>query len=172
MKFDPFNWHEVKANEKVQARKGWLRLRCSAAAPVFIEAEGHEVLLGVGTSFDVETSEAVNFRVEAPKGTRVFMYRPFGTSVESEGEVFTNIDRMPQESGAVAEVTKALRLFKVQQNALLRQVRAERNALEAVKAKAEAASAPAPAAEPDPAPVPQPDPAPAPALEPVKEAKK
>lgn len=135
MKFDPFSWHEVKANEEIQVRKGWLRLRCSAAAPLYVSAEGHEVCAGVASAFDLDLSEAVSFRLDAPKGVRVFLHRPFDTSVEPEGEVFTNIDRMPSESGSMAEVTRAMRVFELQRRAALREIRAERDALVAVKAE-------------------------------------
>lgn len=158
MKFDPFSWHEVMANEKVQVGKGWLRLRCSAEAPLYIEAEGHEVLYGVGTAFDAEVSDAVSVRVEGK--VRVFLHRPFGTSMEGEGETFTNIDRMVSESGNLFEVKKAMRAFQLEQRAMLGQIRAERDSLVAERAAAAQATVkppvdPAPA---DPAPA---DPAPA-----------
>lgn len=160
MKFDPFSWHEVKANEKIQARKGWLRLRCSAEAPLYIEAEGHEVLVGVGTSFDVETSEAVRFTLQAGPEVRVFVHRPLGTSFEPVGETFTNIDRMVSESGNLLEVKRAMRAFQLEQRAMLGQIRAERDSLVAARAAAAQATveppvdpAPADPAPADPAPV-------------------
>jgi hypothetical protein len=42
------------------------------------------------------------------------------------GEVFTNLDRMPMESGTVAEVTREMRRFKLEQAGMLREMRAER----------------------------------------------
>lgn len=155
MKFDPVCWNEVNPNEKVQAAKGVLRVRASAPAPLYIEAEGCEALCGVGTAFDVELSEAVTFRLDAPKGVRVFVHRPLATTVHAAGEVYTNIDRMPDESGSLMEVTRARRQLELERRAMLREIRAERDAvLEAVrgeKSAQPAASAPL-APPPDAAP--------------------
>jgi len=129
MKFDLFRWHEVKPNDKIQAPKGFLRLRLSQASPVYLEAEGYEVLLGVSSSFDVELSQAVTFRAEAPSKTRVFFERGFGSSVEQSGEVFTNIDRMVDESGTVSEITRAMRMFELERRATLKEIRQERASL-------------------------------------------
>lgn len=131
MKFDPFAWNEVKPNEKIAHKKGWLRLRLSAPAPLYIESQGYEALAGVGTAFDLEVSEAVTFRAEAPKGTRIFVHAPFATTTIPSGEVFTNIDRMPDESGAVAEVRRAAREFEIERRAMLRDIRQQREALRA-----------------------------------------
>lgn len=144
MKFDPYNWNEASPNEKVQSRKGILRVRTSAPAPLYISAEGVEALAGYGTAFDVETSEAVIWRVDAPKGVRVFYEAPPRTSVAASGEVYTNIDRMPDESGNLAEVLRARRLFEIEQRAMLRDLRQERAALIAEREAAQQpASAPA-----------------------------
>lgn len=134
MKFDPFQWHEVKANEEVQVAKGWLRLRCSAEVAAYLSAEGHEALLGLGASFDAEVSEEMTLRVDAPEGARVFLHRPRGSAFEPDQEVYTNIDRMPSESGNLAEVNRAVRLFEMQRRAALREIRAERDALVAARA--------------------------------------
>ncbi|VDC31836.1 hypothetical protein [Pseudogemmobacter humi] len=128
MKFDPFSWNEVKTNEKISIKKGWLRLRLSAPCPLYVEAEGCEALVGVETSFDVELSEAVSFCVAAPKGVRAFLHVPPGTVFEPQGEVYTNIDRMPDESGNVLEVRRAMRQLELERRAMLRSIRAERDA--------------------------------------------
>lgn len=140
MKFDPFCWNEVKTNEKVATGKGWLRLRLSAPAALYIEAEGYEALYGYCAAFDVETSEEVTFRIEALKGVRAFQYRPPLTVTAPVGETFTNIDRMPVESGAMEEVTRARRMLEMERRAFLRDIRAERDA-----AVAAVRPAPAPA---------------------------
>lgn len=134
MKFDIFSWQEVKPNEEIQARKGVLRVRASAPVALYVQADGYEVLAGVGLTHEVDLSEAVIWRAEAPKGTRVFWQPPAVTSVRCEGEVYTNIDRMPHESGQVAEVTRALRMFELQRRQALREIRAERDALLAARA--------------------------------------
>lgn len=86
---------------------------------------------------------------------RVFLHRPFGTSMEFEGETFTNIDRMVSESGNLLEVKKAMRAFQLEQRAMLGQIRAERDNLVAERAAAAQATVESPV---DPAPA---DPAPA-----------
>lgn len=138
MKFDVFKWNEVKTNAQIQVGKGVLRLRVSAPCPLYLQAEGVEALVGVGTSFDVEASGAVSFRVEAPEGVRAFREQAESTSCKHTGEVFTNIDRMPDESGSMAEVLRARRLFEFEQRSLLREMRSEREALLAARAKDEA----------------------------------
>lgn len=125
MKFDIFSWQEVKPNEEIQARKGILRVRASAPVALYVQAEGYEVLAGVGLSHEVDLSEAVIWRAEGPEGTRVFWQPPAVTSVACEGEVFTNIDRMPHESGMLAEVTRARRMLEIEKRQMLAEIRRE-----------------------------------------------
>ncbi|MFD1881003.1 hypothetical protein [Paracoccus pacificus] len=150
MRFDPYSWHEVSVNEEYEAAKGRLRVRCSAQAPLYISAQGCEALAGVETSFDVEVSEAVTWRVDAPEGVRVFVHAPPGTVLPSIGEVFTNIDRLPEESGSMYEVQKALRALEMERRAYGRDMRAAIAAVRrqgSVKTPAPSAVAPV---EPEP----------------------
>lgn len=124
-KFDVFVWNEVTTNGKIAHPKGQLRLRLSQPAPLYIEAEGVEALAGYASDFDLEVSEAVTFRVEAAKGVRAFLYNPLPTSTVAEGEVFTNVDRMPHESGMMAEVTRARRMFEIERRQALDELRRE-----------------------------------------------
>lgn len=146
MKFDVFSWDEVKTNEKVQTGKGVLRLRLSAPAALYFEAEGVEALAGYGADFEVEVSDPVTFRVEGPKTIRAFMFRPLPTAVEAVGEVYTNIDRMPGESGMVAEVTRARRQLEMERRSMLKEIREEaakaRASLRPANTPREAASLP------------------------------
>ncbi|SEH91223.1 hypothetical protein [Paracoccus alkenifer] len=137
MKLDPFAWSEVNLNEKIQAGKGILRVRCSAPAPLYVEAEGYEVLAEVGTSFEIDLSEAVTWRVDAPKGARIFWMPPPVTSHRPYGEVYTNIDRMPHESGQLAEVTRAMRMLELERRSVLKEIRSEAAALRAARDAAE-----------------------------------
>ena len=68
-------------------------------------------------------------RVDAAPGVRIFLYRGYSSSVRDEGEVFTNIDRMAHESGAMQEVTRARRLFEIERRAALAEMRAEHEAM-------------------------------------------
>lgn len=159
MKFDPFAWNEVKPNEKISPRK-ILRLRADAPGALWCEAEGVETLVALGAAFEVETPEAVTFIFRAGAGIRVFVHEPVPTTAEASGEVFTNIDRMPDESGTLAEVTRARRMFELERRAMLREIRAERDAAVAEvaaaqpgpKLAAKSETVPADPAESDPAP--------------------
>lgn len=131
MKFDIFSWNEVPPNAQTQSPKGILRVLCSEESPLYLEAEGVEVLAGVGTSFDLDLSEAVTWRIEAPEGVRVFVYSPPLTTSQPDDEVYTNIDRMPHESGAMAEVARATRMLEIQRRSMMAEIRAEAAAIRA-----------------------------------------
>ena len=130
MKFDPMAWQEVSPNEEINV-KGRLQLRCSAPSPLYIESEGVEALAGVATEFQIADLPEVIARVDAAPGVRIFVHRGYSSSVRAEGEVFTNIDRMVHESGAMQEVTRARRLFEIERRAALAEMRAEHQAFTA-----------------------------------------
>lgn len=123
MKHSIYDWKEVAANETFSVEKGWLRVRCSQAAPLYCEAFGVETLVGVDTAHSVQLSEAVNCRVDAPKGVRVFLFAPVVRSQEVESEQFTNLDRQPQENPQLQAVTAAMRQFEFQKRAFLQEVK-------------------------------------------------
>lgn len=129
MKIDLYKWREVKPNEKFQAPKGRLHIMCSKSANLYVEAFGIEVLAGFGQEIDISTTETVIATVEADSDARVFIESPRAIFHESEGEVFTNIDRTPTESGSLNEVRKAMRLFQLEQRELSRQMKAEHHEL-------------------------------------------
>ncbi|UIB81392.1 hypothetical protein [Flyfo microvirus Tbat2_93] len=125
MKFDPYSWNEVKTNVEIPQAKGRLQLRLSQACPLYITAQGVEALAGVSAEHDWEVSEEVTFRVDAPKGVRAFLFTPLPTSAQADPAGWTNIDRMPHESGAVAEVSKARRLLEMERRSMLSEIRRE-----------------------------------------------
>lgn len=114
MKFDPTNWQEVKPNETYQAKTSRLFVMCSQQAALYVSAEGVEALAGVGASIDVNTAKPTTFKIDAPAKARCFIYEPTRLGYEPQGEVFTNTDRQPMESGTMLEITKALRQFKLE----------------------------------------------------------
>lgn len=124
MKFDPFKWDEVKADGKNYCEKGVLRLRCSREVALFVEAQGLEALVGVGTSFEVEVSQAVTWWAEpVGKPARLFIHVPRnGVVIPQDEVVFTNIDRMVDESGPIMEVRRALRELEISRRAALREI--------------------------------------------------
>ena len=140
MKFDPLAWDEVSPNEE-NICKGTLRVRASREGALYVQVEGVEALYGIGTSFEVQTPAEMIWRLDAPADARVFVQRMFGTSFECEGETFTNIDRMPNESESMAEVTRARRMLELERRSFLAEVRAENAAISAqLAAKRQAAA--------------------------------
>lgn len=123
MKFDPFVWDEVKTNEEIQRPKGKLQLRLSAPGAVYVTSQGYEALVGYGTSFDLDLAEPHSIRVEAGKGIRAFIYAPAPTTFVAVGEVFTNPDRLPHESGSMAEVLRARRMLEIERRAMMKEMR-------------------------------------------------
>ncbi|ETD91993.1 hypothetical protein ACTTAL_09710 [Rhodobacter capsulatus] len=141
MKLDIFSWSEEKS-DGFQVGKGRVQILLSGPAALYAEAQGYETLVGYAASFDFETSEALTLRVDVSdkaRKIRVFRQRPNGTTTRAEGEVFTNIDRMVDESGSFAEVTQALRQFKIEQRRVLRDLQIERRQLQHERAKLRAA---------------------------------
>lgn len=124
MKFDLYSWNEVK-HASFEAPKGRVQILLSGPGALYAQAQGVEALVGYGAAFDFQTQEDLTLRVEAPKGVRVFRHAPHATAVEASGEVFTNIDRMPDESGSILEVSRATRMFELEKRRMLRELRAE-----------------------------------------------
>lgn len=123
MKFDHFAFSEVAPGVRRPIGAGVLRVRCSAASPLYIETEGVEVLAGVDTSFEVDLSRPVIWHVDAAAPVRVFVFEPVSTTAECRGEVFTNIDRLPSESGTLYEVQRAMRELEFQRRRAMREIR-------------------------------------------------
>lgn len=130
-KFNPFQWKEVKTNETLQAPKGRMQLRLSSPCPVYASFQGVQALLGFASDFDAEFSEAVEIEIAAPKGVRAFAFEPEGASFVCLTESFTNIDRMPNESGIMAEVTRARRQLDIERRQMLNDMRKEAATLRA-----------------------------------------
>lgn len=135
MKFDPFMWAEVTTSASHHA-EGFLGLRLSAPSAVYIVADGFEALLGYGTSFDADIAGLFEYRVEGPKGVRFFQYVPPAVSFDSQGEVYTNADRLPFQSGQVYEVQRALRMQQLMQRDMMAEIRQATAELRASRAPA------------------------------------
>lgn len=125
MKFSPENWKEVKPNEKIILSQGRLWLRLTQESPVLITSlSGVETLVGFDKEIDVEVTD-VDHAIFTNDQARGWLFERPVEYFESDGEVFTNADRLPMESGTVNEITSALRLFKLEQMAVLRDAHAE-----------------------------------------------
>ena len=137
MKINPLEWSEVR--ETTFEAEGLLQLRSASPFALAVEAFGVETVLGEATSHKVALSDPSKVTLV---GGEMKVYRKDVPSrvYRMTGEKFTNIDRLPQESGTVAEVTKALRMAKLEQRAMIREIREEhaRNKAELAAAKAKA----------------------------------
>lgn len=135
MRFDPFTYEAVKPDSVVDGPQGGCRVVCHPHAAVFVQADGYEVLAAYG-SCDLQITGAYSFRVvgagDAPASYRLLV-RAASAPV---GETFTNLDRMPNESGSVLAVTSALRKMKLEQNAFAKELREERRKLAMERAAA------------------------------------
>jgi len=125
MKFSPENWKEVKPNEKIILTQGRLWLRLTQESPVLITSfSGIETLVAFDKEVDVEVTDCDHAIFTNDKARGWLFERPV-EYFESDGEIFTNADRMPNESGSVNEITAALRLFKLEQRQILQEANAE-----------------------------------------------
>jgi len=154
MKFNPLDWSEIKANAEIQVPSGLLQLRCTGSASLFVTSEGVETCYGHGTEFRLTLPEEATVKVNILTPGRVFKRDVKSRTVRDTSEKFTNIDRLPQESGTMLEVTRALRTLKLEERAMVRRIREERAQAEAV---IERTKPPAPAPEPEPDPAPEPE---------------
>ena len=157
MKINPLEWSEV--GETTFKAEGLLQLRSADPFAIAIETEGVEVVLGAASEHRVPLVGPS--RVTLVGGESRVYRRDIPSRVyRMTGEKFTNIDRLPQESGTLAEVTKARRLFQLEQRAMIREIREEhaRNKaeLEAVRAREAALIEPVPEPVPEPEPEPEP----------------
>lgn len=122
MKFDITNWSEANAGENIAFAAGRIIMKASMPAKFYVQALGLEILATVGHEIDIDISMPTAVRVSAPKGCRTFYYDPAPNWMEPSGDVLTNVERTPLESGAMMEVRKALRLHSIKQNTLRQQM--------------------------------------------------
>lgn len=122
MKFDFSVWNEV-SHEKTITEAGKLRLLASRPCALYAQAHGVETLVGFGSSWDLETTEAVIFHLDNPKA-RLFIAAPVSSVIHPDGEVFTNIDRMTEESGPVLEIRRAMRDLEISKRQAIMDIRA------------------------------------------------
>lgn len=130
-KFNTFDWKEVPYGESIEITSGRLHVRATEDVSVIVEDENGEAIAGTGRDIQAsfEGQKVVYATVIAPEGTRVFMFERDVVPVSRRDVVFTNVERMPMESGTLLEVKKELRSFQLQQQGYMRELRAERAAL-------------------------------------------
>lgn len=121
MQFDPFKWEELSSGKANEAPKGLLHIMSTEAISVLVTCQGHEALAGVGTEVKVQIAEDFTYTIFGPKTARCFVKKPPKVYHKPSGEVFTNADRLPTESGTVLEVKRALRQLQIQQSTYMRE---------------------------------------------------
>ena len=149
MKFNPFKYSEVKANAEIESPQGLLHVMCSENCNVYVTCQGVEALAGYGREVRVQIADAFIFRVEAVKTARVFIEDPQKVFYTPKGEVFTNMDRKPQESGTMLAIKQGLRSLQLKEMSILNTMREFD--------KRTRASAPKEPQQPDPAEEPRSD---------------
>lgn len=151
MKINPLEWSEV--HETTFPAQGVLFLRSSQPFALSVESYGVSVAVGPETAHRIPLSEASQVTIVGG-AAKVYRKAPPSRVVHMTGEKFTNIDRLPQESGTMLEVTKALRMLKLEERAMVRRIREERDlALAMTRAKeAEETEVIEEEAEPEPQP--------------------
>ena len=169
MKINPLEWNEV--NETSFEVQGLLLLRSSEPFALTIESFGVAVSVGAETSHRIPLPEVSKVTLVGGSA-KVYRKEPPAKFVLSNEETFVNIDRLPQESGTMLEVTKAVRLMKLEERAMIRRIREEREITDAVIEARKAKEAPqGDAAKAEPAKA-EPAKAEPPMAEPAKEPAK
>lgn len=155
-KFNPQHWKVLK-NGQAFEHQGRLLLRSKAQIAVTVtDAFGCEALAGIGYEVKSDFASPSLVMVETLTGEEdIFYYSPTREPIPSTGEIFTNVDRKPMESGALLEVKKALRELELKKRGMVAEVReaARQAAREAASVTAPAAPVEVPEPEPEPAPV-------------------
>lgn len=121
-KFDLFRWTEIPSGSWLPVEGQALRLRLSEPAAVYVRSDGYEVLLGYGVEFENTIDGA--FEVLVSGDVRAFALDVPRAAVAVSGQVLTNVDRLPHESGAVLEVKRALRELQLERRAMRDEMRA------------------------------------------------
>lgn len=140
--FNPDVWLEVSNEEEFEVPAGRLQVRVSAPSALYLVASGAPVLAGVDTSFDLRLAEHSRGVVIGQSGIRIFVLTDPDASAltiheDEDAEVFTNIDRMPSETGVMAEVLRATRQLELKKREMLAEMRELQEQLDGVVPLAE-----------------------------------
>lgn len=130
MKINPLEWSPC--NEKLEVSSGVLQLRSLAPFGVLVVVQGVETAIGLQTEARITLPEAATVFLTPAKGATVYRKDVPSRVVHMTEENWTNIDRLPQESGTMLEITKALRMMKIEERAMVRRIRDERALSESV----------------------------------------
>jgi hypothetical protein len=124
MKLNPLEWNQV--DETTFQAQGLLLLRSSQPFAFTVETFGMEVAVGPASYHEIPLPDAAKVTLLGGKA-KIYRKTPPPRLVVSNEETFTNIDRLPHESGTMMEVTKALRLMRIEERATIRRIREQRD---------------------------------------------
>lgn len=135
MKLNPKLWYKTDGKE-VPLPAGKTALRCLRPSALVVENGVHSVPAGFGTEFALDLPEGCTVSlIGEGKGSDLWLSAPPASSILDHGEVFTNMDRKPHESGALSETMAALRRLQLEERAMLQRMkRAQASFAKSVKA--------------------------------------
>jgi len=125
MKHDITEWAEVFTDTQIEMDTGHFHMLATHDCNVFAMNYGADILIGSGKEVRRQMSGPQIYVIEGPSDARIFMHMPDEKALHCVGEVFTNIDRQPMESGNLYEVRKAHRLMQIQSAQMMEGMRKE-----------------------------------------------
>lgn len=124
MRFDITQWAEFDLGDSIPLESGMVHILATNDICVFASNDGvSEILIGKGSEIRKQLKNASFCRCEGPKGTRIFAFWPEIPRIQSTGDILTNVDRQPMESGSLLEVRKAHRRFALESAATMEKMR-------------------------------------------------
>lgn len=123
--FDPKVWTNIKAGIYLPAASGQIKIKSEQQSVVWVKNGENEAIAAVGHECDLRVAEGSQFKV-VTKGAVCVLDRA-REFVAYESPVYTNVDRMPHESGNYDEVTRALRKMQFEHRAMMDEIRATQN---------------------------------------------
>ena len=114
MRMDVNKWAEVPLGERLPINSGVIHVKATTPVSVFAFSGEAPVLIGTGHEVRCTIDNAFSYEVQGAKNTRAFSYEPELLSNKPQGDIHTNVDRQPMDSGNLLEVKRAHRLFKLE----------------------------------------------------------
>ena len=129
--FNPTEWVPIATGSPFELEQEALHLRSENPMVVFVEYRGVQAIAATGLDCNVRVPRDAIVTIKA-KGM-VFLETRHVPVYQPQGEVFTNVDRLPHESGSLDAVRSELRRFKLEQRSELMRLRAAAADLRALR---------------------------------------
>lgn len=112
MRTDLSKWRNIESEKATFAPDGicWLRLRPFSEVEI-IDQNGQSSMVVASATGEIRIRTKGQVTVKA--SSEGMIYHPHNPVITKRDEVFTNLDRLPHESGNVSAVTQALRLIEL-----------------------------------------------------------